>query len=552
LDFKRLSIAFILSAAVLILWPKIFPPPPTPGLGKSAAVPAAAPASAAAVPASSPVPAAARAAEPIRAEKRGVAVPPVSATEASDVVVSTALYEARLSNRGGDLVSWTLRKFKDASGKDLDLVRRTSPFPGRIARLDPADPYTTRAATALYQVTRETKGLDAIVRFHYRETNGEGIVRTWTFGPGYVVGLKVEREGSTLPVGIVLGPGIGNPSEEELKTSYTKPGATIVLRQGGSVDRKAKDGLKETVPEGQDVVVAGLEDNYFLTAFLPRAGAAATLRPVKIQSGKEEPLLESEVVLSGAGAVDAELFLGPKDLGLLEKLRPGMDKLIDYGWFAILAKPLLWVLKWIQVWVVNWGVAIIGITILIKVVLFPLTYKQLVSMKKMSVLQPRVETIRAKWSTKLKSDPQARVKMNEETMGLYKTEGVNPAGGCLPLVLQMPILIAFYQMLAHAIELRHAPFALWIQDLSAKDPYYVTPILMTATMWIQQQMTPSTGDATQKKILAAMPLVFGFMFKDMPSGLVIYWLVQNVLTIGQQYLLNRYTDLGPVSAPKKA
>lgn len=552
MDFKRLSIAFILSAAVLILWPKIFPPPPTPGPGKSATVPAAAPASSGAVPASSPVPAAARAAEPIRAEKRGVAVPPVSATDARDVVVSTALYEARLSNRGGDLVSWTLRKFKDASGKDLDLVRRSSPFPGRIARLDPADPFTTRAATALYQVTRETKGLDAIVRFHYRETNGEGIVRTWTLGPGYVVGLKVEREGSTLPVGIVLGPGIGNPSEEELKTSYTKPGATIVLRHGGSVDRKAKDDLKETVPEGQDVVVAGLEDNYFLTAFLPRAGAAATLRPVKIQAGKEEPLLESEVVLSSAGAVDSEVFLGPKDLGVLEKLRPGMDKLIDYGWFAILAKPLLWVLKWIQVWVVNWGVAIIGITILIKVVLFPLTYKQLVSMKKMSVLQPRVETIRAKWSTKLKSDPQARVKMNEETMSLYKTEGVNPAGGCLPLILQMPILIAFYQMLAHAIELRHAPFALWIQDLSAKDPYYVTPILMTATMWIQQQMTPSAGDATQKKILAAMPLVFGFMFKDMPSGLVLYWLVQNVLTIGQQLLLNRYTDLGPVSAPKKA
>jgi YidC/Oxa1 family membrane protein insertase len=552
LDFKRLSIAFILSAAVLILWPKIFPPPPTPGLGKSAVVPTAAPASAAAGPASSPVPAAARAAEPIRAEKPRVGVPPVSATEASDVVVSTALYKARLSNQGGDLVSWTLRRFKDASGKDLDLVRRTSPFPGRIARLDPADPFATRAAAALYQVTRETKGLDAIVRFHYREANGEGIVRTWTFGPGYVVGLAVQREGSTLPVGIVLGPGIGNPSEEELKTSYTKPGATIVLRQGGSVDRKAKDGLKEVVPLGQDVVAAGLEDNYFLAAFLPHGGAAATLRPVKIQAGKEEPLLESEVVLSGAGAVDAELFLGPKDLDLLEKLRPGMDKLIDYGWFAIVAKPLLWVLKWIQVWVVNWGVAIIGITFLIKVVLFPLTYKQLVSMKKMSVLQPRVETIRAKWSTKLKSDPQARVKMNEETMGLYKTEGVNPAGGCLPLVLQMPILIAFYQMLAHAIELRHAPFALWIQDLSAKDPYYVTPILMTATMWIQQQMTPSTGDATQKKILAAMPLVFGFMFKDMPSGLVLYWLVQNILTIGQQLLLNRYTDLGPVSAPKKA
>ena len=553
MDFKRLSIAFVLSAAVLILWPKLFPPPPEPAKGPAAAVAAPKSAAGAATPAT---PASAAAVKPAEAApvaaRPAVTVPAIVAAEAKDVVVSTPLWEARLSNRGGDLVSWTLRKFKDGDGKDLDLVRKSPGFPGRTARLDAsaADPFLARAAGALHQVTTEKKGLETTVRFHYRETSGEGIERSWTFGSGYVVGMKVQREGTALPVAVFLGPGIGNPSEEDLKTSYTKPGATIVLKNGGSVDRRAKDGLKEATPEGQGLVAAGLEDNYFLTAFLPRGAAATTLRPVKLQAGKEE-LSESEVVLSGT-SLDTDLFLGPKDLDLLEKLRPGMDKLIDYGWFAIVAKPLLWVLKWIQVYVVNWGLAIIAITFLIKVVLFPLTYKQLVSMKKMSTLQPRVETIRAKWSTKLKSDPQARVKMNEEMMNLYKTEGVNPAGGCLPLLLQMPILIAFYQMLAHAIELRHAPFWLWIQDLSAKDPYYVTPILMTATMWIQQQMTPSTGDATQKKIMAAMPLVFGFMFKDMPSGLVLYWLVQNVLTIGQQMLLNKYTDLGPVAAPKKA
>jgi YidC/Oxa1 family membrane protein insertase len=173
-------------------------------------------------------------------------------------------------------------------------------------------------------------------------------------------------------------------------------------------------------------------------------------------------------------------------------------------------------------------------------------------MKKMSVLQPKVETIRAKWSGKIKQDPQARVKMNEETMALYKQEGVNPAGGCLPLLLQMPILIAFYNLLAHSIELRHAPFMLWITDLSAKDPYYVTPILMTATMWIQQQMTPTGGDPTMRKVQNVMPLVMGFLFKDVPSGLVLYWLMQNILTIGQQMLLNKFTDLGPISMKPKA
>jgi YidC/Oxa1 family membrane protein insertase len=137
-------------------------------------------------------------------------------------------------------------------------------------------------------------------------------------------------------------------------------------------------------------------------------------------------------------------------------------------------------------------------------------------------------------------------------MALYKQEGVNPAGGCLPLLLQMPILIAFYNLLAHSIELRHAPFMLWITDLSAKDPYYVTPILMTATMWLQQQMTPTGGDPTMRKVQNIMPLVMGFLFKDVPSGLVLYWLMQNVLTIGQQMLLNRFTDLGPASMKPKA
>ncbi|HUM02183.1 MAG TPA: membrane protein insertase YidC, partial [Thermoanaerobaculia bacterium] len=144
-------------------------------------------------------------------------------------------------------------------------------------------------------------------------------------------------------------------------------------------------------------------------------------------------------------------------------------------------------------------------------------------------------------------DPNARLKMNEETMALYKQEGVNPAGGCLPLLLQMPILIAFYNLLAHSIELRHAPFMLWITDLSAKDPYYITPILMTLTMWIQQQMTPATGDPAMRRVMNIMPFAMGFFFKDMPSGLVLYWLMQNVLTIVQQVLLDRYTDLGPTS-----
>ena len=562
METKRLVIAFALSAAVLIGWTLVFPPPKSPqpaarpvARAAPSAVPSAAVAlgtSAASAPAGAPVAALSPAAprEPVT---------PVSAGAEETVEVRSPLYTARLSNEGGVLKSFVLTQHRDGAGKALDLVRQGAPFPGATLALDPADAFLARAAKARFAVERESGNGVTTVRFRYREASGDGVQRVYVFRDSYVVAVKAEREGAAGPVGLVLGPGLGNPSAEELASRYTKPGATITLSASASVNRKAKDGLKEAEAKGAGLVAAGLEDNYFLTAFLPSGSAAVTLRPVTLAAGPvgpdgkpAAPVGESEVVLSAPGAVTTDVFFGPKELDVLDKTRPGMDRLIDYGWYAIVVKPLLWGLKAIHKVVRNWGVAILLITVVIKVLLYPLTHKQLVSMKKMSVLQPKVETIRAKWSGKVKQDPQARVKMNEEMMALYKQEGVNPAGGCLPLLLQMPILIAFYNLLAHSIELRHAPFMLWITDLSAKDPYYVTPILMTATMWIQQQMTPTGGDPMMRKVQNIMPLVMGFLFKDVPSGLVLYWLMQNVLTIGQQMLLNKFTNLGPASMKPKA
>jgi YidC/Oxa1 family membrane protein insertase len=556
LETKRLVLAFALSAAVLIGWTVLFPPP-KPAAPAVKPVPSA-PAAAASGTTTAPTP---QAAAPIRAPAPSrEPVIPVSSEAEETVEVRSPLYTARLSNEGGVLKSYVLTHHRDAAGKALDLVRQGASFPGATLALDPADAFLARAAKARFAVEREAGNGVTTLRMRYREASGEGLLRTYVFRDSYVATVTAEREGVPAgPVGLVLGPGIGNPSPDELANRYTKPGSTITLSASASVDRKAKDGLKDPVQKGEGLVAAGLEDNYFLTAFLPSGAAAVTLRPVTLAPGPPAAdgktaaaETESEVVLSAPGAVATDVFLGPKELDVLEKTRPGMDRLIDYGWFAIVVKPLLWGLKAIQKVVGNWGVAILVITVVIKVLLYPLTHKQLVSMKKMSGLQPKVETIRAKWAGKIKQDAQARVKMNEETMALYKQEGVNPAGGCLPLLLQMPILIAFYNLLAHSIELRHAPFMLWITDLSAKDPYYVTPILMTATMWIQQQMTPTAGDPTMKKMQNIMPLVMGFLFKDVPSGLVLYWLMQNVLTIGQQMLLNRFTDLGPVSMKPKA
>ena len=570
METKRLVLAFALSAAVLIGWYVLFPPPPAPAkpaptatAAKTASAALAAPTALAAAPApAAPAPAASPAPPPVPAT-------PIAANAAEIVEVREPLFTARLSNEGAVLTSFVLLQHRDGAGKPLDLVRQGAPYPGRTLGLDETDPFLARAAKAHWAVSREDgNGNEKTVRFRYREADGNGLTRTYTFRDSYVVAVRVEREGAAGPVGIVLGPSVGNPLGDELTSRYSKPGATITVATGGSVTRRAKDGLKEAVTGLTGLVAAGLEDNYFLTAFLPGAQGSIALRPVVLGAAAPpaattpepgatpapaaKPDGESEVVLSGASPLVADVFLGPKAIDILEKTRPGLDRVIDYGWFAVIVKPLLWGLRAIHKFVGNWGVAILLITVVIKVLLYPLTHKQLVSMKKMGALQPKVEAIRTKWASRIKQDPQARAKMNEEMMGLYKQEGVNPAGGCLPLLLQMPILIAFYNLLAHSIELRHAPFMLWITDLSAKDPYYVTPILMTATMWIQQQMTPTTGDPAMKRVQNIMPLVMGFLFKDVPSGLVLYWLMQNILTIGQQMLLNRFTDLGPASMKPKA
>lgn len=556
METKRLATAFALSAAIFIVWSYLFPPPKPatpartagqPAAGRTAtatpgspAVPGGASPAASGTPAATALPPAAR---PV--------LPPVVG-EARDVVVSSALYTARLSSRGGDLTSFVLSRFADSKGQPLDLVPRAAGYASRTLRLDPSDPFLSRAGEAQHRVETETVGLETRVRFHYREADGQGVKRTYVFRSGYGVTLEVEREGAGTAA-IVIGPGLGNPSAEEEQNKYARPGSPVALTATGGVERKAKDGLKEALPLGKGVVAAGLEDNYFLTVLLPGGDAGTTFRPVArpLASGKGTTS-EAEVVIAADGRLRSELYLGPKDPALLEAFRPGTEKLIDYGWFPFLVRPLLWAIKEIHKVVGNWGFAIIVITVLIRIVLYPLTHKQLVSMKRMSLLQPKMETLRAKWATKIKTDPQARVKMNEEMMALYKTEGVNPMGGCLPMLPQLPILAAFYNLLAHAIELRHAPFIFWITDLSAKDPYYVTPILMTVTMWLQQGLMPQTGDPAMRRVQAIMPFMFGFFFKDVPAGLVLYWLVQNVLAIAQQLALDRFTDLGPSSMKKNA
>jgi YidC/Oxa1 family membrane protein insertase len=275
---------------------------------------------------------------------------------------------------------------------------------------------------------------------------------------------------------------------------------------------------------------------------VPPAAAAATPKP--------EPLLSAGVRADGGGAY--RLFVGPKDYNLLKSMGQEVERVIDFSRFSLIyicTKGLFLALTWINASVGNYGWSIILLTILVRLVFFPIMYKSSITMrqtsKKMAKVQPRVKAIQDRYR-KMKKSMETQRQMNDEVMALYKKEGINPManlGGCLPLLLQMPVFIAFYNLLAVTIEMRHAPFGLWLQDLSRRDPYYITPLLMGGSWLAQQWMTSSSiPDPTQRRMMMFMPVMFTFFMMNMPSGLVIYWLTSNLLGMGQQYLTNRKAD----------
>ena len=248
---------------------------------------------------------------------------------------------------------------------------------------------------------------------------------------------------------------------------------------------------------------------------------------------------------------NATFFLGPKQFDVLAASDPELVRTIHFGMFDWLVVPLLRALNAINRYVGNYGWSIILLTVLINLAMWPLRHKSMVSMRKMQALQPQVKALQDRYANLKMTDP-ARQKMNTELMNLYREKGVNPASGCVPMLLTFPVLFAFYALLAQAIELRGAPFVGWITDLSVKDPLFITPLLMGGTMFWQQRMTPSTADPTQQKVMMFMPIMFTFMFLWAPSGLVIYWLVSNLFAIGQQYLTNRMIGAPPAAKPRAA
>ncbi len=539
---KRLFLAAALSLGVLFLWEgfvaKTAPRrPPAAAATPAAAGAAPSPANAANAPpagaAAAPVPAA--------------AVPPVAGAAEETIVLENDVVRATFTNRGAALASYVLLHHTDEQKRPLELVRQLpAPAPRPLALDFVGRPeLTARAATALYAAERLP---DRGVRFRYADAS-LAVTKEVRLSSGYL--FDVETTVAGLNFVVLVGTGLRDASEREGVSRYAPPAAALAASGGG---------FKRAAPEKLDKVqtwpldpkgFAGLEDNYFLAVLLPKQPSSAVAMPVPIPGpdGKPKPSITAGVV--GTGTLQAKAYFGPKDVEVLEATHLGLERTVDFGWYGILARPLLWLLKRTYGYVGNFGIAILIVTLAIRILLFPLMHKSYSSMKKMQKLAPRMNAIRDRYK-KAKTDAAQRAKMNEEIMKLYQSEGYNPMSGCFPVLLQLPILVAFYNVLSRSIELRHAPFVLWIRDLSAVDHTYVLLILMIVSMYVQQAMTPTTADPTQKKIFMAMPLLWGFFLKDMPSGLVLYWLFSNVLTIFQQMIINKMASGGdPAPEPKK-
>ncbi|MCC7125261.1 MAG: membrane protein insertase YidC [Acidobacteria bacterium] len=539
---RRVLLAISLSFLVLFVYQTYFAPPPPPA-GPAAVAPVSAPAS----PGPSPEPVSAAAAPPVSA-------PAVVAGEAAerDIVVETANVRAVFTNRGARLRHWVLKHYKNDAGELLDLVPDQElvnhaylPFSLRFEN----DAQTTRANGGLFSSsardTVDATSARTSIAFEWQDADGLRVEKTFTFDPqSYILeALVVARQGDQpLRPLIEWGPGLGDDNAHATSGSFLAPSsstpAQALYHHDNAVTRlTAATPGTETGP----FLFAGIDDHYFAALLLNDREQPDTLRfshTSFVVPPKGEDLPPGRYTAFAVGHDNAarpyRFFIGPKAIDTLKGIDTELVRAINFGIFAWLAVPLLGALKWMHQFVGNWGWAIIALTLLINIAMFPLRQKSMSSMRKMQEIQPQMKAIQERYAKYSITDPQ-RQKMNEEVMALYKTKGVNPASGCVPMLLTFPFLFAFYAMLSQAIELRGADFAGWINDLSRPDPLYITPLLMGATMFWQQKITPTSADPVQQRVMMIMPIMFTFMFLSYPSGLVIYWTMSNLWAIGQQY-----------------
>ncbi len=490
--------------------------------------------------------------------RANAAQPVVSDDQIREIVVETELVRAVFSNRGAVLLSWQLKEYTDADGGFVELVPQgVAPDQVRpFSLVVPDDPNVTASLdVALFRPSvdslRLTSNAETLV-FDYEDSSGLRARKAYTFQPagtqGYVVlfDASVETAAGSQSLMISWGPALGGARPDTSRLVFQQlPGAVFYgraledgLLQDADLGRSAPADLPERPSYEGQLDFVGVDNHYFLAAALP--GPQQSTVNYRAVSADPHNLVEFDLTLE-TGVAGVPFFIGPKDFDLLNEVDPerNLSRAIDFGSIlGVIVVPLHQTLKGIHGFVGNYGWSIILLTVFINILIFPLRHKSVVSMRKMQELQPEMKAIQARYSNLKATDP-AKQKMNQEVMDLYRRHGANPASGCLPMLLTMPILFAFYRLLSMAVELRGEPFMFWITDLSVKDPFFVTPVVMGASMVFQQRLQPSGADPMQQKIMMFMPVMFTFMFLWAPSGLVIYWLTSNVIGIGQQLITNR-------------
>ena len=547
---RRVLLAIFLAFLVLYAWQALFVKPvPKPATGQAAkaGAPVTAGSSQSAA-SSSPTSGASleSGTPPATAEASSAAAPAalVGETAEREVRVETREVIAVFTNRGARLKSWRLKRYLNPAREPQELVENnvsTQPLPFTLRT--GTDAIDSALNTSLYTVSgapaAPLNGAPADVRFEYRNSAGVHAVKEFHFEPASFIvtfhAIVRSGEQSVTPA-IVWGPAVGDVAEV---SRYTSKAEGLLFQGGKAVRLDASAIAKQSVYDG-DFKYAGVDDNYFMTVALSPGPSKLTFQPVSIPAADPKGAPRELVTYAiEPHAGDAQrFFVGPKDFDLLTAIDTDLARSINFGTFTVIVVPLLRSLKWVNAYIGNYGWSIIILTFIINVILFPLRHKSVVSMRKMQEIQPEVKAIQDRYKNLKATDP-AKQKMNQELMTLYKERGVNPASGCVPMLLTFPFIFAFYALLSTAIELRGAPWFGWIHDLSAHDPYFVVPILMGVSQIWQQRLAPATGmDPVQQKMMLFMPIFFTFLFLWYPAGVALYWFVNNIWAIGQQYLTN--------------
>ena len=550
MDNRRLILVMIFSFSLVMLWDawqQYKQPKPAP----AQAVATTPQPSANLQPGSVPVPSTTAAGDKLAVP---AAATGKAATTGETIRITTDLYTADISTQGGDLVRLELNRYTGTADKKQNFVlidpeHRYAAQSGLIGEGLPNHRSTFKAI----QGGRELGQQDKLqLRLEANGPAGVKVAKIYTFSKGsYAIEVAHEianggaqplnahayyqfqrddkaPEGESAMVSTFTGPAVFTAEEKYQKLTFDD-----IIKDKAKYAKTADNGWLAMV------------QHYFVSAWVPQGKDKREFFTRKVDGGSAGPavvaaglILPVAQVAPGASASQSiTLYAGPQEQAVLKRLAEGLDLVVDYGWLTVVAAPIFWVLQWIHALVGNWGWAIILLTIGIKAIFYPLSAASYKSMAKMRTITPRLQQLKERFG-----DDRAR--LNQEMMKLYQTEKINPLGGCLPILVQIPVFIALYWVLLGAVEMRDAPWALWITDLSSADPYYVLPVIMVVSMVIQTKLNPTPPDPIQAKVMMMMPFIFGVMFFWFPSGLVLYWVVNNILSIAQQWQITRMIEGG--------